>query len=51
MNEKEIIRLEKIFSPTLATEKLKKTYGIQISDESVKKITLADGLWKHHCRR
>ena len=34
------------FGPTLATEKLRELHGINISDESVRKIMLAEGLWK-----
>ena len=35
------------FGPTLATEKLRELHGIQISDERVRKIMIAKGLWKH----
>ena len=35
------------FGPTLATEKLRELHGINISDESVRKIMIAKGLWKH----
>jgi len=39
------------FGPTLATEKLVELHGIKISDESVRKIMIAEGLWKQHRRR
>ena len=39
------------FGPTLATEKLRELHGIKISDESVRKIMIAEGLWKHKRKR
>jgi transposase len=39
------------FGPTLATEKLLALHGIKISDESVRKIMIAEGLWKHRRKR
>lgn len=39
------------FGPTLASEKLREVHGIQISDESVRKMMLAEGLWKHRSKR
>lgn len=39
------------FGPTLATEKLAELHGIKISDESVRKIMIAEGLWKQRRRR
>lgn len=39
------------FGPTLATEKLVKLHGIKISDESVRKIMIGEGLWKHRRKR
>lgn len=39
------------FGPTLASEKLREVHGIQISDESVRKIMLAEDLWKHRRRQ
>lgn len=39
------------FGPTLATEKLRELHGIKISDESVRKIMVAEGLWKHRRRK
>ncbi len=39
------------FGPTLACEKLREVHGLQISDESVRKIMLAEGLWKHRRKR
>jgi transposase len=39
------------FGPTLATEKLKEVHGIQISDESVRKLMIAEGLWKQRRKR
>ena len=39
------------FGPTLATEKLAEIHKIKISDESVRKIMIAEGLWKHRRKR
>lgn len=39
------------FGPTLATEKLVEIHKIKISDESVRKIMIAEGLWKHRRKR
>jgi transposase len=39
------------FGPTLATEKLAELHGIKISDESVRKIMIEEGLWKQRRRR
>jgi transposase len=39
------------FGPTLATEKLAELHGIKISDESVRKIMIAEGQWKHRRKR
>lgn len=39
------------FGPTLATEKLQEVHGIKISDESVRKIMISEGLWKHRRKR
>lgn len=39
------------FGPTLATEKLVELHGIMISDESVRKLMIAEGLWKQSRRR
>jgi transposase len=39
------------FGPTLATEKLVEQHGIQISDESVRQLMMAEGLWKHRRKR
>ena len=39
------------FGPTLATEKLREVHEIQISDESVRKIMVAEGLWKQRRRK
>ena len=39
------------FGPTLATEKLVEMHGIKISDESVRKMMMAEGLWKHRRKR
>lgn len=39
------------FGPTLATEKLIELHGIKISDESVRKIMIAEGLWKQRRKR
>jgi transposase len=34
------------FGPTLACEKLVETEGLQIGDESVRQLMMAEGLWK-----
>ena len=34
------------FGPTLACEKLVEVEGLKISDESVRQIMMAEGLWK-----
>lgn len=39
------------FGPTLASEKLREVHGIQISDESVRQIMIAEGLWKQRRKR
>ncbi len=39
------------FGPTLATEKLLELHGVKISDESVRKMMIAEGLWKHRRKR
>ena len=39
------------FGPTLVTEKLKEEHGIQISDESVRQMMMAEGLWKQRRKR
>ena len=39
------------FGPTLATEKLVEIHGIKISDESVRKIMIAEGIWRQRRRR
>lgn len=39
------------FGPTLATEKLVEVHGIRISDESVRKLMISEGLWKHRRKR
>jgi len=39
------------FGPTLATEKLLEIHGIQISDESVRQMMIAEGLWKQKRKR
>ena len=39
------------FGPTLATEKLVELHGLKISDESVRKMMIAEGLWKHSRKR
>jgi transposase len=39
------------FGPTLATEKLEELHGIKISDESVRKIMIEEGLRKQRRRR
>jgi len=39
------------FGPTLASEKLAELHGIKISDESVRKIMIEEGLWKQRKKR
>jgi transposase len=39
------------FGPTLATEKLVEKHGIKISDESVRQMMMAEGVWKHKRKR
>jgi transposase len=39
------------FGPTLATEKLVEEHGIKISVESVRKMMIAEGQWKHRRKR
>jgi hypothetical protein len=46
-----IIERYRDFGPTLATEKLNEVHGIPISDESVRKIMIAEGIWKHRRKR
>jgi len=39
------------FGPTLAAEKLVEVHGIIISDESVRKLMIEEGIWKNKRRR
>jgi len=39
------------FGPTLATEKLVERHGLKISDESVRKLMIAEGLWQQRRKR
>jgi len=39
------------FGPTLATEKLVEIHGLQISDEKVRQLMMAEGLWKPRRKR
>jgi transposase len=39
------------FGPTLVTEKLTEVHGLQISDESVRKLMITEGLWKQRRKR
>lgn len=39
------------FGPTLAREKLVEVHGLQLSDESVRKLMIAEGLWKQRRKR
>jgi transposase len=39
------------FGPTLACEKLVEVEGLKISDESVRQLMIAEGLWKAHKAR
>lgn len=39
------------FGPTLAAEKLLEVHGIRISDEKVRQIMIAEGLWKTRRKR
>ena len=41
----------KDFGPTLAAEKLWEVHGIRISDEKVRRIMMAEGLWKKRRKR
>ena len=42
-----IVERYRDFGPTLVAEKLVELHKIQISDESVRKMMIAEGLWKH----
>lgn len=42
-----IVERYRDFGPTLVTEKLVELHKVQISDESVRKMMIAEGLWKH----
>lgn len=46
-----IVERYRDFGPTLATEKLVEVHGIKISDESVRKIMIAEGIWRQRRRR
>ena len=39
------------FGPTLGREKLAEVHGLQLSDESVRKLMIAEGLWKQGRKR
>ncbi|MBS0393405.1 MAG: ISNCY family transposase [Proteobacteria bacterium] len=39
------------FGPTLATEKLAERHGIHVSNETVRKLMIAGGLWKTRAQR
>ena len=39
------------FGPTLVTEKLLGLDGIKISDETLRKWLIKEGLWEKRCRR
>lgn len=39
------------FGPTLAREKLVEVHGLQVSDETVRKLMIAEGLWKQRRKR
>lgn len=39
------------FGPTLAAEKLVEVHGVQISDESVRQMMMAEGIWKQKRKR
>lgn len=39
------------FGPTLATEKLTELHGLKLSDESVRQIMIAAGIWKKRRKR
>lgn len=48
----EIVRTNYVdFGPTLAHEKLISHHGIQISRETLRKVMIADNLWKPHHRK
>jgi len=46
-----ILECYRDFGPTLATEKLVERHGIKISDESVRQMMMAEGLWKQRRKR
>jgi transposase len=39
------------FGPTLAHEKLTEVHGLKLSDESVRRLMIAEGLWKPKCAK
>ena len=46
-----ILECYRDFGPTLAAEKLVEVHGIIISDESVRKLMIEEGIWKNKRRR
>jgi transposase len=46
-----ILQRYRDFGPTLVTEKLNEVHRMQISDESVRKIMIEEGLWKQRRKR
>ena len=46
-----IVERYRDFGPTLATEKLVEVHGLRISDESVRQLMVAEGMWKQRRKR
>lgn len=46
-----IIERYRDFGPTLAREKLVEVHGLRVSDETVRKLMIAEGLWKQRRKR
>lgn len=46
-----IVERYRDFGPTLATEKLVEVHGLQISDESVRQLMIAEEMWKPRRKR
>ena len=46
-----VAQLYRDFGPTLANEKLREHHAICVSTESLRKLMIAQGLWKHRTRK
>ncbi|MDP9023805.1 MAG: ISNCY family transposase, partial [Candidatus Eremiobacteraeota bacterium] len=46
-----VAHLYRDFGPTLANEKLREHHGINLCTESLRKLMIAEGLWKHRARK